>query len=135
MSLSTLLNKVSSLFSSTRNTLEYFMANTFWGFMIFVGFSVNHKPTTNHLTCNLMGNFMSLWWDNNLLILILMDILGILANSDRWSGAEDTPQKFEVSALLCDLWYLLRFLLTVLFYFEYWITYFMFEQIGEMNSK
>ena len=67
------------------------MANTFWGFMIFVGFSVNHKPTTNHLTCNLMGNFMSLWWDNNLLILILMDILGILANSDRWSGAEDTP--------------------------------------------
>ena len=64
-----------------------------------------------------------------------MDILGILANSDRWSGAEDTPQKFEVSALLCDLWYLLRFLLTVLFYFEYWITYFMFEQIGEMNSK
>ena len=69
----------------------YFMANTFWGFMIFVGFSVNHKPTTNHLTCNLMGNFMSLWWDNNLLILILMDILGILANSDRWSGAEDTP--------------------------------------------
>ena len=135
MSLSTLLNKVSSLFSSTRNTLEHFTANTFWGFMIFISFSADHKPTTNHLTYNLMGNFMSLWWDNNLLILILMDILGILANSNLWSGAKATPQKCEVSALLCDLWYLLRFLLTVLFHFEYWITHFLLNQIGKLNSK
>ena len=51
--------------------------------MIFVGFSVDHKPTTNHLTCNLMGNFISLGWDNNLSILILMDISRVLANSDH----------------------------------------------------
>ena len=57
-----------------------------------------------------------------------MDIFWILANSDLWSGAGATPKIWSFLALV---WFVV-FIGFFVDYFEYWITYFMFKQKGEM---